>query len=172
MLSVLVLGLLFVETFFTISDDTLKLFRLIDTSICLVFLGDFFYQLASSKRKLDYLKWGWIDFISSIPLVGPLRLGRLVRVARIIRIIRLARAGGNILDVLRGDRTESTLISVIGGTIVLIIITSLAIIRFEDLPTEDALWWSIYALLTGELGEHSPISIEGKIIAFWPKPRF
>ncbi len=164
-LSIIAILLLFFETVLTISSETRQLFRLIDTIICLIFLGDFFYHLASSDNRLKYLKWGWIDFVSSIPMIGPLRIGRLVRVARIIRIIRVARSGGNIIYVLTSERTKTTLISVLGGTIVLVVVTSLAIINFEDLPTEDALWWSLYALLTGELGEHSPVSFEGKVIA-------
>jgi voltage-gated potassium channel len=164
-LSVLVLGLLLIETLFTVPGETVQLFHLIDTLVCFIFLGDFFYHLTVTKDRLGYLKWGWIDFISSIPMVGPFRIGRLVRVARIIRIIRVARAGGNIINALTRNRTRNTLISVIGGTIVLVMITSLAIINFEELPADDALWWSVYALLTGELGDHSPNSIEGKIIA-------
>lgn len=164
-LSILVLALLFIETVFPVSNETRQLFRIIDTAVCLLFLADFAYQVISAKDRPGYLKWGWIDLVSSIPMVGPLRVGRLVRVARVIRIIRVARAGGTIINALTKNRTKNTLISVLGGTIVLVMVTSLAIIRFEDLPTEDALWWSVYALLTGELGEHSPLSIEGKIIA-------
>jgi len=163
-LSVLVLFLLLVETIFILNPDTANLFRLIDTSVCLIFLGDFFYKLFTSKNYLGYLKWGWFDLVSSIPMVGVLRIGRLVRVARIIRVIRAVRAGGSVLNFLSKHRTKNTLLSVVGGTIVLVMISSLAIINFEDLPSDQALWWSIYTLLTGELGDYLPSSIEGKII--------
>ncbi|MCF7841089.1 MAG: potassium channel family protein, partial [Candidatus Marinimicrobia bacterium] len=164
-LSVLVLLLLLIETVFTLTPGTQQLIRLIDTSVCLIFIGDFFYQFFSAKNRLAFLKWGWIDLLSSIPLVDAFRVGRLVRIARIIRALRAVRAGGSVLNYLTRNRTKNTLLTVLGGTVVLIIVASLAVINVERLPAEDALWWSIYALLTGELGEYTPISIEGKIIA-------
>jgi len=33
------------------------------------------------------------------------------------------------------------------------------------MATTDALWWSLYALLTGELGEYIPRTLEGRVIA-------
>jgi voltage-gated potassium channel len=47
--------------------------------------------------KIDFMKLGWIDFISSIPMVGPLRYGRAIRVFRILRTLRGARSAKMIL---------------------------------------------------------------------------
>lgn len=64
----------------------------IDTLICLVFMADFFFKLYSAENKIAYLKWGWIDFVFSIPTVGLLRLGRFARVVRILRLLRGVRS--------------------------------------------------------------------------------
>ena len=88
-LSVFVLVLLFIEMTIPLDSSTLYLFGIIDTSVCLLFLGDFFYQVVTRKDKKAYLKWGWIDLISSIPTIGILRIGRLARIARIIRIFSI-----------------------------------------------------------------------------------
>jgi len=48
-----------------------------DFIICLVFQYDFFYRFATSRNKLRFLKWGWIDFVSSIPTIDVLRWGRI-----------------------------------------------------------------------------------------------
>jgi len=165
-LSVFVLALLFIEMTIPLDESTIYIFGIIDTSVCILFLGDFFYQLISRKDKLAYLKWGWIDLISSIPTIGVLRVGRLARIARIIRIIRAARASKHLFSELYIHRTRNIFLSVIGGSFLLILVATLSIKIFEvDLPAKDALWWSIYALLTGELGEYIPRTIEGRIIS-------
>ena len=165
-LSIFVLVLLFIEMTIPLDESTLYIFGIIDTSVCLLFLGDFFYQIISRKDKLAYLKWGWIDLISSIPTIGVLRVGRLARIARIIRIIRAARASKHLFTELYKNRTRNIFLSVIGGSFLLVLVATLSIKIFEvDLPAKDALWWSIYALLTGELGDYIPHTIEGRIIS-------
>ncbi len=165
-LSIFVLIMLFCEIVLPLEKSTKELFRTVDTAVCIVFIGDFLYQIISRKDKLGYLKWGWIDLISSIPTVGILRIGRLARVARIIRVIRAARASKILLTELYKHRTRNILISVFGGSLLLVIVATLSIKSFEgDMPAADALWWSIYALLTGELGDYIPQSIEGRIIS-------
>ena len=45
-----------------------------------------------AERKLAYLKWGWIDLISSIPMLDFVRWGRIARVVRLIRVLRGVRS--------------------------------------------------------------------------------
>ena len=65
------------------SQSMLKILDLFDFVICIMFQFDFFYRLIKSKNKLEFLKWGWIDFISSIPTLDIFRWGRFVRIFRI-----------------------------------------------------------------------------------------
>jgi len=92
-LSVYVLGALFIETVFKLSPQVTSLLQSLDTAICFVFLWDFFHRLylAENKLKFFFLKWGWVDLISSIPMMDSFRWGRIVRVFRILRSIRSAK---------------------------------------------------------------------------------
>jgi voltage-gated potassium channel len=69
-LSIYILGALIVQTLITLSWETTGLLDKIDFLICLFFLYDFFSRLFKAKSKWQFLKWGWIDFISSIPVLG------------------------------------------------------------------------------------------------------
>ena len=91
-LCIYVLVSMFCSAVMDFSIETIKLLELMDNAICVIFLVDFFRNLYKSEKKLLYLKWGWIDFISSIPTVGFLRWGRLFRIARILRMLRGVRS--------------------------------------------------------------------------------
>lgn len=114
-LSVYVLIALFVDTVFKLSPEMSSLLQKLDTAICFIFLGDFFYHLYRAESKLAFLKWGWIDFISSIPMLSMFRWGRIVRVVRIVRILRGIRSVKFIFGVLFENRARGTF-----GTVVLI----------------------------------------------------
>ena len=85
-LSAYVLIALFLSAIMPLSPATRELLNIIDSIICVIFIGDFIYMLAVNGR--DYLRWGWIDFVSSIPAIEFLRWGRLFRVFRVMRILR------------------------------------------------------------------------------------
>ena len=87
-LSVYVLIALFADTAFHLPVEISALLRTLDAVICFVFLGDFFYRLYRAESKLAFLKWGWVDFISSIPLLTWFRWGRVVSMIRVIRVLR------------------------------------------------------------------------------------
>lgn len=71
----------------------------IDTCICVFFLGEFFWKMSLSGSPWWYFKRHWIDFVSSLPfalishaeLLRVGRAARVVRVARAARIVRMAR---------------------------------------------------------------------------------
>jgi voltage-gated potassium channel len=108
-LSIYVLIALFVGTIFHLPNEISDLLNIVDTAICLVFIADFFYQLSTAPKKLAYLKWGWIDLVSSIPNVSFLRIGRLVRIARIFRLLRGVRSVKLIVSYLFVNRARGTL---------------------------------------------------------------
>ena len=68
-LSLYVLISLVSTTFFNVSPEVQKILMQIDNFICIIFLIDFFYRFYKAPNKLKFLKWGWIDFISSIELL-------------------------------------------------------------------------------------------------------
>ena len=53
------------------------------------------------------MKWGWIDLLASIPMVDPLRWGRLARIVRIIRFLRAIKSFRLLWHSLQRSKFES-----------------------------------------------------------------
>jgi voltage-gated potassium channel len=171
LLSVYVLVALFIQTVVVLSPDTSILLDRIDFAICLVFIYDFFLRLYRAPSKARFLRWGWIDLASSIPMFDALRWGRLVRVVRIFRVLRAFRSTKVLLSFLFRNRAQSTFAAVALITAVLVIFSALAILNLEDSPDAniktpgDALWWAFTTVSTVGYGDKFPVSTEGKIVA-------
>lgn len=170
-LSVYILAALIVQTLVQVSPETTDLLDKIDFLICLFFLYDFFARLYKAKSKIQFLKWGWIDFISSIPVLGVFQWARIVRVVRIIRILRAFRSTKILLQYLFRNRSRGTLATAALVSIVMMIFSSVAILNFETAPNsniknaEDALWWAFTTITTVGYGDKYPVTTEGRIVA-------
>jgi voltage-gated potassium channel len=170
-LSVYVLVALFIQTIFSLSPETNQLIDRIDFIICLIFIYDFFLRLYRAKSKLSFLKWGWIDLVSSIPMFDVLRWGRLVRLVRIFRILRAFRSTKVLLHYLFRNRARGTFATVTLISIVMVIFSSIAILNLENQPESniktpsDALWWAFATITTVGYGDKFPITHEGRIVA-------
>ena len=78
-LSVYVLLTLLVATFVKLPTETNKLLNYVDNIICIFFLAEFFIRFFKAENKVQFMKWGWIDLISSIPMLDSFRAGRTLR---------------------------------------------------------------------------------------------
>ena len=168
-LSIYILGALAVQTLFKLSADTIGLLNDIDFIVCLFFLLDFFVGFYKAKSKRHFMKWGWLDLISSIPVLSVLQW---TRVARIVRILRALRSSKILIHHLFRDRARGALGTAIFIAIIMIIFCSIAILNFEvDAPTaniktpEDALWWAFTTISTVGYGDKFPVTDEGRIVA-------
>lgn len=170
-LSVFVLGLTFVETVFTLPQEIGSMLIWIDNAICILFLGDFAYNVITAKDRRAYLKWGWIDLVSSIPHVQIFRWGRLARIIRIIRIMRSVRSTRTILRVLFTNRAKGTFATVALISFAMVIFSAIAILNCETAPTSniqtstDAIWWAFTTISTVGYGDRFPVTPLGRVIA-------
>lgn len=170
-LSIYVILALVVETFFGLNSEIAKVLDITDFCICMIFLFDFAVRFHRAESKLNFMKWGWIDLISSIPMVGFLRVGRAFRIIRIIRLLRAMRSVKNISKYIFKNRAKGTLTAVSVLTILLVITASISILQFETDPNsniktaEDAIWWSYTTVTTVGYGDKFPVTTEGRIIA-------
>jgi len=169
--SLLILIELLAGLFITFPPQTKRLIHFFDNLICVFFLCTFFYNLYRAPHKLTYLKWGWIDLISSIPNLETLHFGRLIRVIRIIRLLMLFRSSRQIIDIVVNDKKQGTLYTLILVMFLLILTSSIAILEVETAPNsniktaEDALWWSYVTITTIGYGDYYPVTRAGRIIA-------
>lgn len=170
-LSVYVLGALFAQTFWTLDAEIVRLLDWADTAICVVFLGDFVYHLTTAPNRRAYLKWGWIDLVSSIPTLDLLRWGRAVRVLRILRVLRAVRSVRTLLAIVFARRAAGLLVTTGIASFLLVIGSAIAILNLEHGPgvkirtASDALWWSFEMLISQGSGLYNPVTVEGRLLA-------
>jgi voltage-gated potassium channel len=170
-LSVYVLGSLVASTFFHLPLEIEKLLNYIDNGICVVFLFDFFYRFAKAPSKLQFMKWGWIDLISSIPAFEYFRPGRALRLIRLLRILRAFRSTKVLLHHIYSRRSHGALTTAIIIAILMLLFSSIAILQVEKAPNsnitsaEDALWWAYVTITTVGYGDKFPVTTEGRLIA-------
>lgn len=152
--------------------EAIKVLAYTDTAICVVFLLDFFWSLYHAPNRMRYLvTWGWVDLISSIPVVGPLRLGRVGRVVRILRVLRGLRAARTIAMVILTRRAQSAFLATLLIASLLVVSCSIAVLHFETgadgniRSAEDAIWWAMTTVTTVGYGDRFPVTPEGRIVA-------
>ena len=169
-LSVVLLGMLALDTFGSLPKELSHLIQIVDTLVCGVFWVDFGIRLYRAQDKLGFLKWGWIDLVASIPNLDILRWGRMVRILRVIRLLRALRSIQRLLHLFLRHRMETGAVSLGLVAFLLMIFASSSILIVEQADTaniktaEDAIWWSVSTFTTVGYGDKYPVTTEGRII--------
>lgn len=170
-LSFYVLSSLLIETFFSLPKEISKVLSFVDNLICIIFLFDFALRFKKAENKLKFMKWGWIDLISSVPTFNFMRAGRLLRLIRLIRLIRAFRSTRHIVEHVFKNKMQGTLTSVTIISVLMLLFSSIAILQFETAPNsniktaEDAIWFSYSTMTTVGYGDKYPVTTEGRVIA-------
>ncbi len=142
-----------------------------DIVLSIIFLADSLRSLLSAPDKLAYLKWGWLDFLGSVPTVQPLRLARLARFLRALRVLR-TRHPRQVLQEFEQQRAEGVLLVTIFVSVMLLSTTSILVLELESRAPDaniqsgpDAFWWAFSTLTTVAYGDRYPVTNSGRLVA-------
>lgn len=171
-LSIYVLAALAADVFLDLSSPTRTLLGYMDFGICMVFLAEFFVNLARAKDRAAFLKWGWIDLVSSIPMLDVARVGRVARIARVLRMMRAVRSIRRIGTFLLQRRAEAALSAAAFIALLMVTFAGIVILDVEAGRAEanirtagDALWWAMTTITTVGYGDRYPVTPEGRVVA-------
>jgi voltage-gated potassium channel len=172
LLSLALLLALVVEWVVPMPHEIQRLVVMIDTAVCGVLFVDFAVRFKSAKSKLQFLKWGWIDLIASIPAIDVFRYGRVLRIVRVIRLLVAIRSFKRLLHILWASKTSAGLSSILVIAFLVISFGSAGVLFAELGAThanirtaEDALWWSMSTVTTVGYGDTYPVTTAGRLVA-------
>lgn len=166
--SIVSIGLLTFSFFLDQNSELYRLLNYYDWGLCIFFLYDFLDELIRAKNKTKYfITVGWLDLLSSVPVIHELRFARIIRVIRVVRIFHTARF---MVEYVRSNGRSTMYAVVVIILVTMIILSSFFVLMVEkdvgNIKTaEDALWWTFISVSTVGYGDYYPVTDVGKIFA-------
>jgi len=168
LLSIFSIALLSMGFFLPETSEVYRLITYFDFILCLIFLYDFLVQLFTAEDKWKYMYTiGWLDLLSSIPVVSELRYIRIFRIFRIFRIIKSIKL---LIEFIRENKASSLYGFVVFSAFTTLVICTTLVLHVEQetgniKTAEDALWWSFITITTVGYGDHYPVTNVGRLIS-------
>ncbi len=165
-------GALTIQAVMGLEPEIKRVLVYADYAISALFLLDFLICLNRAPSRWRYfITWGWLDLLSSIPMLQVTRWGRLERVVRLCRVLRAIRTVKLFVALALEQRAQNTFLAASLVGLLVIVFSSVALLHFEasehsNIRTaEDAIWWALATITTVDSGDHFPVTPEGRFIA-------
>ena len=165
-----VLTLLYVALSLLVDEGTYPLAGVVVVFLAAVFLAEFSLRCLDSKSRLSYLRDHWIDLITCLPAIGPLRLLRLIRLVGLLRLAHEIRDLASLRSQQSAGAQSPTWI--VWPTALLLWLGAsegLWLVEKGHNPTiknfGDALYMAFITVTTVGYGDLRPVTTEGKVIA-------
>ena len=139
-------------------------------AITWLFVVELSLRLWVARKKRRFFARYWVDILSCLPLLGPLRF---LRVLRLLRIFRAGALFNRRLSVFQGaflgTVSELTMLGTLSLTVILA--SGIVLFVFEGGPghtfagLDEAMWFSVYSLIGGEPigGSPAAMSLPGRV---------
>ena len=169
--SIFSLAILPIQMFYRGQEDVLQIVDWADNVLCSFFFADFVKQFIRAKgARLAYMKYGWIDLLSSIPIQG-LQFGRVFRILRILKVIRQVSKLSDITEGIFRNPTAGAF-SVTSVLAVSTIFMSAFLVHEAESNVAgakiknagDALWWAVTTVTTVGYGDVYPVTKAGRYV--------
>jgi voltage-gated potassium channel len=166
------LAVLAAQSVIWLSPGTRTILDYADYVVCAIFFADFLVSLQGATNRWQYLRtWGWLDLLSSIPMIDVARWGRIARVVRVFRVMRGLRATKLLAGVGVRRRAVDTVLAAGLVGLLLVGFCRVGVLHFETSADsnirspDDALWWAFATITTVGYGDRFPVTGEGRVIA-------
>jgi len=169
--SIFSLALLPIQMLYRGQEDVLQIVDSADHVLCSFFFADFLKQLIQAKgARLAYMKYGWIDLLSSIPIQGA-QFGRVFRILRILKVIRQVSKLSDITEGIFRNPTAGAFAVTLVLAVTTVFMSAFLVLEAEAnvvgakiINAGDALWWAVTTVTTVGYGDVYPVTTAGRFV--------
>ena len=170
--SIFSLAILPIQMFYKRSEDVLLIIDSADIVLCSFFFADFLKQLFQVQgARLAYMKYGWIDLLSSIPSIPILQIGRIFRILRLLKVMRQVSKLSDLTEGLFRNPTAGAFAVTSVLAVSTVFMSAFLVLEAEyNVPEAkirtagDALWWAVTTVTTVGYGDVYPITAAGRYV--------